>query len=160
MIPLGIITSSHGVRGNLKVKSFTSTPSDIINYGPLYLENGQSHTATIVSESTNYIILHLSDVNSKTEADKLQGSKLLVPKQALPMLGSDEYYYNDLIGAKVFEDTTLKGEIVAMQNFGAGEIMVIKLNSNQEIMLPFDANVIKEINLDKKIIYINKIDFL
>lgn len=160
MISLGIITSSHGVRGNLKVQSFTNLPSDITNYGPLYLENGKVHIATIVSQAGKRIILHLSNINSKDEADKLRGMKLLVPRQALPTLELDEYYYNDLIGSKVFENALLKGEIIDMQNFGAGEIMIIKLNSNKEIMLPFNSNFIKEINLKEKTVYINKVDFL
>ena len=103
-ICVGAIAGAFGVRGELRLKSFTATPEDIATYGPLETEDGAcSFAVTLTGQTTNALTARLSGVQSKEEADALRGTQLYVARDRLPSLPDDEYYHADLIGLEVFD---------------------------------------------------------
>ena len=157
LICLGIITSSHGVNGNVKIKTFTENPQDFTSYGTL-TDGTSTYKVTIVSIiSQNTIIAKIKGIPSRTEADLLKNKKLFIEKNKLPNLTDDEFYHNDLIGLKVIlEDKNIYGSIKKIHNFGSCNIIEIKLsNSTKTTMLPFTKDIFPYINIEEKYIIIN-----
>ena len=97
------ILSPHGIKGNFKVRSYTSKPEDIISYGEVYNEKNMVINLSIISRSPNFLICKSSSINNRVDAQKLNGQKLYVKKERFPKLGKNEFYNFDLIGLKVFK---------------------------------------------------------
>ncbi|HAW33779.1 MAG TPA: 16S rRNA processing protein RimM [Alphaproteobacteria bacterium] len=127
MVCVGVITTVHGVRGNVKVKSFTRKASDFATFGTLYDASGRrSFNVKIVGESKGVFLVAVDGLTDRTAAEALRGTELYVPREKLPETDADEFYYVDLIGmtAKT-PDGEILGEIKGVHNFGAGDMLEI-----------------------------------
>ena len=133
-ILLGEIASAHGIRGELLVRSFTSAPEDIAAYGPLEDEAGQRAVSLkVVRVTPKGVIARIDGVDDRTGAEKLKGLKLYVERSKLPDAGEDEYYHADLIGLKAqAPDGSAIGDIVAVLNFGAGDLLELRLTGQSQ----------------------------
>ena len=139
MITLGVVSSSHGVRGQFKVKSFTASPDALMDYGPLQTSDGRQLSLKIVGHAKGLLICKADEVLDRTAADQLRGCELQITRTALPKPGEDELYHTDLIGCDVIdEDAVLRGTLIGLFDFGAGEVADIQLFGKKEtVMLPF-----------------------
>lgn len=149
-ICVGAIAGAFGVRGELRLKSFTAAPEDIATYGPLETEDGgRSFAVTLTGQTTNALTARLSGVSSKEEADALRGVQLFVARDRLPNLPDDEYYHADLIGLEVYDSGgTLLGRVKAVLNHGASDILEIhgpRLKST--VLLPFTLAAVPTVDL-------------
>ena len=128
-ILLGHISTAHGVRGDVVIKSLTEDPADIATYGPLSDEDGQRQFDIKVVRVTNKgVIARVAGVTDRNAAEALRGTKLYVDRHKLPALEADEVYHTDIIGLIARRgDGSEVGEIVAVQNFGAGDLLEIRL---------------------------------
>ncbi|EAP78386.1 MULTISPECIES: ribosome maturation factor RimM [Roseovarius] len=149
-ICVGAIAGAFGVRGELRLKSFTATPEDIATYGPLETEDGaRSFAVTLTGQTTNALTARLSGVQSKEEADALRGTQLYVARDRLPSLPDDEYYHADLIGLEVFDSGgALLGRVKAVLNHGASDLLEIHgPGLKSTVLLPFTRAAVPTVDL-------------
>ena len=126
-ICLGAIVGVHGIRGELKVKSWTASDQDIGNYGLLENEDGtRSFELKVVGRSKELLRCKIKGVEDRNAAEALIGTALYVERAALPALEEEEYYQADLIGLKVVDQSSgcVAGKVVGFYNFGAGDILL------------------------------------
>ena len=127
-ILLGAIASAHGIKGEVLVKSFTGDPASVASYGPLTDEAGlRPITLDIVRVTPKGVIARVAGAPDRTAAEKLKGRQLYVERARLPEPDEDEFYHEDLIGLRaVAPDGATIGSVVAVQNYGAGDLLEIR----------------------------------
>ncbi|GLR94613.1 16S rRNA processing protein RimM [Bradyrhizobium liaoningense] len=143
------IGAAHGVRGAVKLWTFTEDPFAVRRYGPLLSKDGkrQFEVAT-AREAKDHLVATFKGVTTRDEAERLNGIELYVPRDKLPATDADEYYHTDLIGlAAVTTDGEPLGRVVAIQNFGAGDIIEIAPPKGPTLLLPFSNAVVPEVDL-------------
>jgi len=150
MVLVGAIAGGFGVKGEVRLKSFTSEPEDIASYGPLFTEDGrQSFQVRLSGRLKNALSARLSGISSKEQADRMKGMKLFVPREAFPQLPDDEFYHADLIGLSVYD--TGGGEIGAVKavlNHGATDLLELRLTaSNETALLPFTRDYVPTVDM-------------
>lgn len=127
-LKLGQIKGSFGVKGEVKLVSFTDKPEDIFNFGPLMGEDGQV-VLTVKSHRPvkGGFAVRAPQVITREDADALRGVTLCVERAALPEPDEDEFYYSDLTGLQVkTTDGKNAGKIIAVHDFGAGDVLEIQ----------------------------------
>jgi 16S rRNA processing protein RimM len=140
------IGAAHGVRGDVKLWSFTADPLAVADYGPFETEDGRrTFEIERLRPQGEFLVAHLKGVPDRNVAETLRNTDLYVPRDRLPDIDeSDEFYFADLVGLTVCDKTGATiGEIVGVHNFGAGDLIELKLTGEREtLLLPFsDANV-------------------
>src|ERR1700746_3436241 len=120
---MGVITGAHGVRGLVRVKSFTAEPADLAAYGPLEDGTGERRFALELAGSVKGVLLaRVPGVADRDAAERLKGTRLYLPRAALPAPGAEEYYHADLIALRVvLKDGSVFGAVKAVHDFGAGD---------------------------------------
>jgi 16S rRNA processing protein RimM len=146
LVQLGIIGAPHGVRGELRVKSFTADPKALAGYRSLTNEAGDKTFAIVSARpiKDDMLVARLKGVDTREAAAALTGVGLFVPREALPPAeDEDEFYHADLIGLRAETgDGGLIGEITALQNFGADDLLEIRLaGERRTVYLPFTKAV-------------------
>ena len=147
---VGAIAGAFGVRGEVRLKSFCTEPAAIADYAPLESEDGaQRFTVAITRPVKNGFAARLGGIGSKEEADALRGTRLFVPRDRLPSLPDDEFYYADLIGLSVYDTGgAVLGEVIAVQNHGAGDLLEIKVPAaSATVLLPFTRADVPTVDL-------------
>lgn len=151
LVCVGAIAGSFGVKGEVRLKSFTAEAEAIADYAPLVTEDGaRSFTVTATRVIKNGLSVHLSGVSTKEEADALKGTQLYVPRDRLPTLPDDEYYHTDLVGLEV-RDTggTLLGTVKSVQNHGASDLLEIQgPDLKNTVLLPFTLAVVPTVDIN------------
>ncbi len=149
-ILLGIAGAPHGVKGELRVKSFTEDPLDLGAYGPLETEDGTRLEVESVRLGKEVVVVRLKGVRDRDAAEALKGKKLFVPREKLPAPEEDdEFYHADLIGlAVVTSDGSPLGRVVAVPDYGAGPLLEIApQGGGASVLLPFVKAHVPEIDL-------------
>ena len=147
---LGQIGAAHGVRGEVRLRSFTAEPEAIANYGPLETEDGRVFRIESLRPAKDLFVATLSGVADRNAAEALTNLKLYVPRERLPELDeADEFYHADLIGLSVVDRGGHPlGTVVAIHNFGAGDLIEVRqAKGNATQMLPFNTATVPEIDL-------------
>lgn len=158
LICIGAIAGSFGVRGEVRLKSYTAEPDAIADYNPLTTEDGKtSFDIGVIGRIKNGLSVRLSSVSTKEEADALKGIKLYVPRSRLPSLPDDEFYHADLIDIEVFDTGgTLLGQIKAVQNHGAGDMLEVGgPGLKNTVLVPFTREVVPMVDLTARRIIID-----
>jgi 16S rRNA processing protein RimM len=151
-ILLGEITGAHGVRGEVLVRSYTGNPEAIADYGALSDEEGGSPLSLKVLRMTpkGAIVARIKSVTDRNGAEALKGRKLYVAREAMPEPDDeDDFYHADLIGLTVVDEAAnALGEVVAVQNFGAGDLLELRLTaSGKSELVPFTKACVPRIDL-------------
>jgi 16S rRNA processing protein RimM len=143
------IGAAHGVRGAVKLWTFTEDPLAVQRYGPLMTKDGtRQFEVTHVREAKDHLVATLKGVATRDEAERLNGLELYVPREKLPDTDDDEYYHADLIGlAAVTTADQPLGHVVAIHNFGAGDIIEIAPPKGATLLLPFTNAVVPTVDL-------------
>jgi 16S rRNA processing protein RimM len=143
------IGAAHGVRGAVKLWTFTADPFAVTRYGPLSTKDGaRSFEVANAREGKGHLVATLKGVTTRDEAERLNGLELYVAREKLPATDDNEYYHADLIGlAAVTRTDQPLGEIVAIHNFGAGDIIEIAPASGATLLLPFTNAVVPTIDV-------------
>jgi 16S rRNA processing protein RimM len=149
LVCLGEITGAHGVGGAVRVKGFTEDASSLTSYGPLFDVTGtKGFPLTVVGEVRDVLICRIEGVGDREAAQALRGTRLCVRRSALPDPATEEFYYADLLGLRVERrDGKELGELAAIHNFGAGDILEVALVDGGVLDLPFTRAVVPEIDL-------------
>jgi 16S rRNA processing protein RimM len=139
LVLVGVVISAHGVHGEVRVKSFTAEPLALGNYGPLATEDGkQFGIASLRQHRRDELVLRLSGVETRNAAEFFIGSRLYVPRAALPEAAPGEYYHADLIDLRAEStDGAEIGRVSAVLNFGAGDILEITRPDGNTELIPF-----------------------
>lgn len=146
-ILVGTITGAHGIKGEVKLRSFTDKPEDVAAYGPLYDETGRRFDIHVRARAKGAVIAAIQGVAGRDAAEALRGTRLYVPRAALPELAEDEFYYADLVGLRAeLADGTNVGTVIGVANFGAGEVIEIA-GSKKTLDLPFRGEVVREVDI-------------
>ena len=126
---VGVIVGAHGIKGEVKLKSFTSEPMSIGRYGPLQSSSGQKFEITKLKAAKDDFIASLKGVGDRNEAEALKGAELFVARQKLPKLKTNETYAHDLMGLDVvLENGSKLGKLVGMPNYGAGDLLEVAVD--------------------------------
>jgi 16S rRNA processing protein RimM len=136
---VGAIVGAHGIKGEVKLKSFTSDPLSIGRYGPLQSTSGKHFEITKLKAAKDDFIASLKDVADRNEAEALKGTELFVARGKLPKLKTNETYAHDLMGLEVvLENGSKLGKLVGMPNYGAGDLLEVAVDGNSEtVLIPF-----------------------
>lgn len=130
---LGRIAGVHGLKGEVVVHAYTEYPEDIAAYGPLTDTEGlREFELEIVRISEKGVIARISGVRDRTHAEPLKGLELWVPRERLPEAEEGEFYHADLVGlAAVTPNGEPIGTVVAVQNYGASDLLEIRLEGSR-----------------------------
>jgi 16S rRNA processing protein RimM len=143
------IGAAHGVRGAVKLWTFTEDPLAVRAYGPLMTKDGaRSFEVASAREAKGHLVATLKGVATREDAERLNGIELYVAREKLPATDQDEYYHADLIGlAAVTPANEPLGRVVAIHNFGAGDIIEIAPPHGPTMLLPFTNAVVPTVDL-------------
>ncbi|HZL40650.1 MAG TPA: ribosome maturation factor RimM [Pseudolabrys sp.] len=145
------IGAAHGIRGEVKLWSFTDDPMAVTNYGPLETEDGvRRFEIEAARPAKDFLVARLKGVADRNAAETLRNTDLFVPRDRLPPIeDADTYYHADLVGlAAVGQDGAALGTITAIHNFGAGDLIEIApAGSGEPLLLPFTDATVPTIDL-------------
>ena len=144
------IGAAHGVRGAVKLWTFTEDPFAVKTYGPLLTKDGaRSFEVATAREAKGHLVATLKGIATREEAERLNGVELYIAREKLPAAGEDEYYHADLIGlAAVNAVNEPLGRVIAIHNFGAGDIIEIAPPHGATMLLPFTNAVVPTVDLE------------
>jgi 16S rRNA processing protein RimM len=140
-VTLAVIIGAHGVGGEVRLKLFAESIGGLkahksFNDGALTLKS---------LRDGNNVIARFAEIADRTTAERMRGTELTVPRDALPPLGEGEYYHADLIGLPaVSTDGQDLGRVVAVENFGAGDVLEIERPDGKRFMVPMTADAVPE----------------
>ena len=150
LVCLGQIGAAHGLRGEVRLHSFTADPAAIATYGPLETEDGRVFEIESLRPAKDHFVARFSGIADRNAAERLAKTKLYVPRERLPKPAEpDEFYHADLIGLAVVDRAgQILGTVIAVHNFGAGDLIELRLDaSNKTELVPFDDTTVPEIDL-------------
>jgi 16S rRNA processing protein RimM len=136
LILLGRITDAHGIRGAVKLKSFTADPKSIATYGELQTADGRTITIARMKPTNDGFIADLKNITDRNAAETFKGQDLLVAREKMPAANDDEIYLVDLVGREVTVDGNLLGTISGIENYGAGDLLAIDTGAKESILVP------------------------
>jgi len=145
------IGAAHGVRGEVKLWSFTQDPVSIADYGPLETEDGkQRFEIETLRPAKDHLVARLKGVDTRDAVASLCNLDLFVPRDRLPAIEeADTFYFTDLVGlSAVTKDGAVLGNVTAVHNFGAGDLIeVAPLAGGEPLLLPFTEVVVPKIDM-------------
>jgi 16S rRNA processing protein RimM len=151
---LGRITGAHGLKGEVKIATFTAEPEDVAAYGPLTSADGSTvfEIASLRHASGSAVVARLRGVADRNAAERLRGTDLFVSRASLPAADEDEFYHSDLTGLSAFSpDGEPLGEVVSVQNFGAGDMLELRQpGGRQTQLIPFENAYVPKVDLEAK----------
>jgi 16S rRNA processing protein RimM len=143
------IGAAHGVRGAVKLWTFTKDPLAVLHYGTLATKDGaRQFVVTHAREAKGHLVATLKGIATRDDAERLNGIELYIARDKLPATGEGEYYHADLIGlAAVNAAGEPLGRVTAIHNFGAGDIIEIAPTHGMALLLPFTNAVVPTVDL-------------
>lgn len=157
LVCLGEIVGAHGIKGSVKVRTFTEHPRDLVSYGQLIRQDLTPIKIQIENIKTdNSLLARVEGCVTRNQSESLLGTKLYVHREQLPVLDNDEFYQEDLVGMTVFDDADQKiGTVTAIQNFGAGDFLEIHpAEGSKPVTAIFNDDSIVNLDLEAKKIVI------
>ena len=149
LVCLGVMLGPHGVRGAVRIKSFTAPAEAIAGYGVLYDGQGRPrYGLSLKGSSRGAVLATIEGVDDRTGAEALKGAKLYLPRAALPETEAEEYYHADLIGLRAERpDGSPLGTVCAVHDHGAGDVIEIECDETASILLPFTKATVPEVDI-------------
>jgi 16S rRNA processing protein RimM len=143
------IGAPHGVRGEVRLWTFTADPMAVTRYAPLQTEDGKSaFEFDAVRVAKGHLVAKLRGIEDRNAAERLTNIKLFVPRERLPQAEADEFYHADLVGLTVEDESgNAIGAVIAVHNFGAGDILEVQPPEGGAILLPFTETVVPEVDI-------------
>lgn len=148
---LGVIGRPHGVRGQVRIRPYTGDARAISAYGPLTdRKSGREFKVSVVNVAKGMVTAQIEGVTDRDQAADLTGIELWVARTALPDTeDEEEYYHHDLVGLAAFDkDGAALGEVVGIENYGAGDLLEFRTPQGREVMVPFTRRCVPVVDLD------------
>jgi len=147
------ILTAHGVRGLVKLRCYLDDPADLKNYPELKDEAGQAFAVKLKNPLGSDWVAEVNGITDRNEAEKLRGLKLFITRDDLPEAPESQFYYEDLIGCKTITPQGLViGTVIAVENFGAGDLIEIRPNAGQSYYLPMAEPFVQTVDLNTRTI--------
>jgi 16S rRNA processing protein RimM len=145
---VGVVIGAHGVKGALRIKSFTADPEDLIHYGPLETSTGERWRLKGAKVGVKGVVTaQIDKVSDRNQAEAAKGIKLFIERDALPAPEEDEFYVSDLIGMSAWNVNGAElGTVTAVFDFGAGDVIEVKGQAG-ELLVPFTKAAVPEVDL-------------
>jgi len=146
---LAAVIGPHGLKGEVRVKTFTAAPNNLAAYGPLHTKDGRTFTITDMrATKPDEAVARFAEITDRNASEALKGIELFVARAALPAADSEEFYHADLVGLRA-EDTEGRavGTVTGIHNFGAGDVIEIARDDGDMVMLPFTREVVPVIEI-------------
>ena len=148
------IGAAHGIRGEVRLWSFTEDPEAVANYGPLETEDGKRRfEIESLRPGKDHLVARLKGIGDRNAAETLRNIDLFVPRDRLPPIEEpDTYYHADLVGLDVVTAAGVQvGTVHAVHNFGAGDIIeIMPVTHGAPVMLPFNEATVPRVDLDAR----------
>ncbi len=147
---LGEIGAAQGLKGEVRLRSFTEEPAAIARYGPLHDEEGRAIEIESVRGTPKALIARIKGITTREAAEALARTKLYVDRARLPERETEEWYHADLIGLAAVDRSGEKiGVVVAVQNFGAGDLIEVKPDKGDAtVLVPFTRDTVPEVDVE------------
>ena len=142
--------AAHGVRGEVKLWSFTAEPAAVVDYGPFETDDGRVIEIEALRPAKDFFVARVKGVADRNAVERLRNVELFVPRERLPApTEADEFYHADLIGLAVEDATGARlGSVVAVHNFGAGDLLEIRpVAGGDTVMLAFNETTVPVIDI-------------
>lgn len=148
-VQMGVVGAPHGVKGEVRVKTFTEDPLRFGDYGPLYAADGRAFTVAEVRPAKAVVVVRFREVTSREQAEALNGTALFVDRSALPEeLEEEEFYHADLIGLRIEDESgETIGNVMAVHNFGGGDILEINVSPRGTALVPFSKAAVPVVDI-------------
>lgn len=150
---LAVVLGAHGLKGEVRVKTFTATPEQLSAYGPLHAKDGRRFTVKLLrpgvgAAKADEAVVGFAEVTDRNAAEALKSTELYVSRAALPEADGDEFYHADLIGLDADDSEGRRiGKVLSVQNYGAGDVLVLVAPTGEEIWLAFTRENVPEIDV-------------
>ena len=147
---VGRIGAAHGIKGSVRIASYTAEPLAIASYGPLQTSRvGLTLTITDASCRRATVIARLRGISDRTGAEALNGVELFVARDQLPAAeDADDFYHADLIGLEArLPDGVVIGKVTAVPNYGAGDLIEVTAPDGASLLYPFTRAVVPEVRV-------------
>ncbi|UCI26974.1 ribosome maturation factor RimM [Mesorhizobium sp. B2-8-5] len=155
-VQMAVIGAAHGIKGELRVKTFTGDPLALADYGPLYAKDGRAFQILDIRPAGTVVVVRFKGVGDRNAAEALAGTELFVDRSVLPDDGEeDEFYHADLIGLDVRDDTGVIGKVVAVHNFGGGDILDVTLAGRKGVLIPFTQAAVPHVSIADGFVEVN-----
>ncbi len=149
---VAVVATAHGLHGALKLRCFTERPEDVAAYGAVFDQNGgRLFELDVIGPAPGGVLARAQGIEDRGTAEALRGTKLFVPRSALPLLAPDEFYYSDLEGMEALRpDGSRFGVVHGVANFGAGDLIEVMADDGRRISLPFTREIVPSIDLERR----------
>jgi 16S rRNA processing protein RimM len=146
---LAAVIGAQGLKGEVKVKTFTATPDALSRYGVLHTRDGRKLVITAFRPAKEgEAVLAFEGVRDRNAAESLKGAELFVERAALPVPAEDEFYHADLIGLEARDhEGRMLGRVLAVHNFGASDVIELARADGDSVHLAFTKETVPVINI-------------
>lgn len=152
-VSVGVITGAHGIKGEVKLRSFTADPAAIAGYSPLATAAGRMLEISKLRAQKDGFIASLKGVADRNAAEALRGTELFVPRASLPEPEAGEFYLDDLVGLVVYQGETRLGKIVGIENFGASDLLDVAIDGRRAtVYIPYAESFIAAVEEDRVVV--------
>jgi 16S rRNA processing protein RimM len=154
LILVGRVAGAFGVKGEVRITSFTAEPAALVGYKTLLREDGSPGlTLTGGRAAKGGVVARAKEVETREQAEALRGLRLYIPRDVLPEPDEDEFYVTDLIGLEVrgLEGDVL-GRVKSVRDFGAGDLLEIQPPAGESWWLPFTRDAVPEVRMDEGVL--------
>lgn len=154
---MAVIGAPHGVRGEVRIKTFTGDPLALGDYGKLTDAKGGVYTIANLRPSKTVVVARIKEITTREAAEAANGTELYVARSALPDdLDEDEFYHADLIGLDAVDAAGARvGSVRAMHDFGAGDIIELTLATGGTAMVPFTRAAVPQVSIAERRIVVD-----
>jgi 16S rRNA processing protein RimM len=156
-VQMAVIGAAHGIKGELRVKAFTGDPLALGDYGPLYARDGRAFQIVDIRPANTVVVVRFKGVSDRNAAEGLAGTELFIDRSVLPDGGEeDEFYHADLVGLAIRDDSeAVIGKVVAVHNFGGGDILDVTLAGRKGVLIPFTQAAVPHVSIAEGFIRID-----
>ena len=147
---LGEIGAAQGLKGEVRVRSYTAEPAAIARYGALHDEHGRAIEIENIRATPKALIARIKGVTTREAAEALNRTKLYVDRARLPEREEEEWYHTDLVGLEAVDRAGERiGVVVAVQNFGAGDLIEVKPDKGgATVLVPFTRDAVPDVDVE------------
>lgn len=153
------VGSAHGIQGDVRLKAFGEDPLALAEF-QLVSDDGQTYRITNLRPAKGQMLVaRFKGIGDRTAAEALNGTKLYVDRDQLPDPDDDEYYLTDLIGCRaVNENGETVGTVLAVPNFGAGDLLDLELSDGSTLLVPFSEDYVPEVDIAQRIVAVASLE--
>jgi len=147
---LGEIGAAQGLKGEVRLRSYTAEPAAIARYGALHDEHGRVVEIESVRATPKALVARIKGINTREAAEALNHTKLYIERARLPQRKEEEWYHADLIGlAAIDRHGERIGVVVGVHNFGAGDLIEVKpAEGDATVLVPFTRETVPEVDVE------------